>query len=351
MPASPEVTAILVGTHERPDVLARLIASLAEQSLPPTQILCVDQSPDGRFAPLARTTELAVEVIAHGENLGYPSACNRGAARASGEYLLFINPDAEADAAASRHWRPPWRERPDAAIAGAQVLLRDGRSVNAGDNVLHLTGLSWAGRYGLPRRGRPARPAAVVSGAALMVRRSAFEALGGFTDGFFMYYDDVDLAWRARLAGWEVLFCPGARVVHDYEFEKGSYKWRYLERNRWWCLLAHLRVRNAARARTAAPRGRGRHLCPRGRRGLAGRQARRLEAAVAGPAPPGRPAPRDPAPAHDRRPPDHRAHERDRRLSVHRLGRRQTAGTGAAGLSAGSSSGWRPADRCRGIRR
>src|SRR6202000_1782339 len=63
------------------------------------------------------------------------------------------------------------------------------------------------------------------------------------TEGFFMYYDDVDLAWRARLLGWEVLFCPAANVVHDYEFTKGSYKWRWRERNRWWCLLAHLRVR------------------------------------------------------------------------------------------------------------
>ena len=83
----------------------------------------------------------------------------------------------------------------------------------------------------------------VVSGAALLVRRSAFEALGGYTEGFFMYYDDVDLAWRARLGGWEVLFCPRANVVHEYEFAKGGYKWRWLERNRWWCLLAHLEFR------------------------------------------------------------------------------------------------------------
>jgi GT2 family glycosyltransferase len=77
----------------------------------------------------------------------------------------------------------------------------------------------------------------------MMVRRSAFAAVGGYTEGFFMYYDDVDLSWRMRLAGWEVLFCPRGRTTHDYEFEKGSYKWRYLERNRWWCVLAHLQAR------------------------------------------------------------------------------------------------------------
>ena len=242
MPEVPEVTAILVGTHEQPDVLARLIESLAQQTLAPAEIVCVDQSPDGRFAPLARTAEPAVRMVGLRENLGYPSACNRGAATARGEFLLFINPDAQADAACVETLADALCVRPDAAIAGAQILLPDGR-VNAGDNALHMTGLSWAGRYGLSAEDGPPRPAAVVSGAALMVRRSMFEALGGYTEGFFMYYDDVDLAWRARLAGWEVLFCPHARIAHDYEFQKGNYKWRYLERNRWWCLLTHLRAR------------------------------------------------------------------------------------------------------------
>ncbi len=242
MHATPAVTAVLIGSHERPEVLERVTASLADQSLPPKQIVLVDQSADGRFAHLSQTDGVDVEVMPVGENIGYPSACNRGATRATGEFLLFLNPDAQADVSCVETLAKALVDQPNVAVAGAQVLLPDGR-VNAGDNVLHLSGLSWAGRYGLEAEDGPPRPAAVVSGAALMVRRDMFEALGGYTEGFFMYYDDVDLAWRARLAGWEVLFCPRARVVHDYEFTKGSYKWRYLERNRWWCLLAHLRPR------------------------------------------------------------------------------------------------------------
>jgi len=242
MEADGAVSAVLIGTREDPDVLARLIASLRRQTVPPAQIVCVDQSPDGRYAALADEAGAEVEVLGLRQNLGYPSACNRGAREAAHEFLLFINPDAEADPACIEELRTALVDRPDAVIAGAQVLLPDG-TVNAGDNALHLTGLSWAGRYGLPREDGPPRPAAVVSGATLMVRRSAFEALGGYTEGFFMYYDDVDLAWRARLEGWEVLFCPAATLAHDYEFTKGSYKWTYLERNRWWCLLAHFESR------------------------------------------------------------------------------------------------------------
>jgi GT2 family glycosyltransferase len=239
--ASATVSAILVGYDGPAEVLARAVGSLGNQTLAPSQIICVDQSADGRFERQLAGGEV-IEIIRTGENLGYPSACNRAAAVATGDYLLFLNPDAVADSDCVEQLVCTLSARPGSAIAGAQVLLPD-RRVNAGANGLHLSGLSWAGRYGLPAESGPPRPEAVVSGAALLARRDAFENLGGYTEGFFMYYDDVDLAWRAWLRGWEVLFCPRANVVHEYEFTKGSYKWLYLERNRWWCLLAHLERR------------------------------------------------------------------------------------------------------------
>jgi GT2 family glycosyltransferase len=119
---------------------------------------------------------------------------------------------------------------------GAQVLLADGR-VNAGDNPLHVTGVSWAGRFGEPEEDGPPREVAVVSGAALMVRRELWERLGGMSERFFLYQDDTDLCLRARLAGARVVFVPAARVVHEYDFDKGREKWFYLERNRAWTVL------------------------------------------------------------------------------------------------------------------
>jgi GT2 family glycosyltransferase len=239
----PTVTAILVAYNEPVDLLLRAAASLRGQSLAPAQIVCLDQSPDARFRREFAAHDPSVEVLAAGENLGYPSSCNRAAQRARGDYLLFLNPDAHADPDCVERLVEACERDPRAAVAGAQVLFPDRRRVNAGDNPLHLSGISWAGRYGQPVEAGPPRDAAVVSGAALLVRRDAWVALGGYTEGFFMYYDDVDLAWRARIAGWRVVFCPAARVVHDYEFIKGAAKWRCLERNRWWCLLAHLQLR------------------------------------------------------------------------------------------------------------
>ena len=75
------------------------------------------------------------------------------------------------------------------------------------------------------------------SGAALVVRREAWDAAGGFDGSYFMYGEDLDLSLRLRLAGWEVGVAGGAVVEHDYEFAKGESKWFLLERNRWTTVL------------------------------------------------------------------------------------------------------------------
>ena len=95
----------------------------------------------------------------------------------------------------------------------------------------------------MQREHGPCRDTAAVSGAALLVHRDAFLQVGGLCPAFFMYVDDTDMAWRMRLSGRRVRYCPEAVVVHEYEFEKGPHKWFYLERNRAWALLANLRLR------------------------------------------------------------------------------------------------------------
>jgi GT2 family glycosyltransferase len=179
-------------------------------------------------------------VLRPGRNIGFTGGCNLAAEHATQPWLFFLNPDAQA--------APDCIERllaaadPHTAIAGAQVLLPDGR-VNAGDNPVHVTGLSWSGRYLEPAEHGPPRDAAAVSGAALMARAEPFRALGGHCPAFFLYVDDTDLAWRARLAGWRVVFVPEATVSHEYTFDKGARKWQYLEHNRLWMVLSNYSAR------------------------------------------------------------------------------------------------------------
>lgn len=216
-------------------MVSELLAALAAQTVPAHEVVVVDNAGD----PVL--DGLDARVLRPGANLGYVGACNLAARETAGEWLLFVNPDAVPAATALERLLSASDER--TAIAGAQILLPGGERVNAGDNGLHVSGLSWSGRYGEPREHGPPRDVAVASGACLLVRRADFERLGGYHEGYFLYHDDVDLAWRARLAGRRVLLVPEATAVHDYDFAKGPYKWFWLERNRLWTVLSDYEAR------------------------------------------------------------------------------------------------------------
>jgi GT2 family glycosyltransferase len=242
---SAEITAIVV-SYANPLGASSSLESLLEQSLAPIELLVVDNDPKGATASALAVGPIAAKVrtLCPGVNLGYTGAANLAAREASGEWLFFLNPDAVAARDCLERMLEA-ADGPDVGVIGAQVLLPDGR-INAGDNPINIAGISWSGGYGRPRERGPARDTAAVSGAALMVRRTAFLEIGGLCPFFFMYVDDSDLAWRMRLSGRRVRYCPEAVVVHDYEFEKGAHKWFYLERNRVWALLSNLQLRSLA---------------------------------------------------------------------------------------------------------
>jgi GT2 family glycosyltransferase len=229
-----------VVTYREPERGRSAIESLERQTCPPAELLVVENDPDGRGE---FESSLPMRVLHTGANLGYPAACNVAASEAAHPWLFFLNPDSEA--------APDCLERllaaadDQTAVVGAQILLPDGR-VNAGDNPVHVTGLSWSGRYLEPAEHGPPRETAAVSGAALIARTEVFRELGGHCPGFFLYVDDTDMAWRARLAGWNVMFAPDATISHDYEFDKGPSKWRHLEHNRCWMVLSNYSSRTLA---------------------------------------------------------------------------------------------------------
>lgn len=234
----PESVSAVIVSFSDPACARRAIDSLLCQSHPPIEVLVVDNHPDALTAAAMAQGEhdARVRLVRSGTNLGYTAACNLAASEARGDWLFFMNPDACADPDCLRLLLAAINA--DTAVVGAQVLLPDERT-NAGDNPLHITGISWAGRFGEPREHGPPRHAAAVSGAALLARARAYRDLGGVCERFFLYVDDVDLCWRTRLAGWEVLFCPEAVVWHEYEFDKGTDKWFWLERNRLWTVLSN----------------------------------------------------------------------------------------------------------------
>ena len=197
-------------------------------------IVCDNGSSDGTVDAIRELAPRAT-VIEAGANIGFAAGCNRAAAEASGDLLLLLNPDNVV--------APGFRDAIELPLiegrgwAAWQGLVTDSgaASINSMGNEIHFTGIAWAGGAGEPRATAPDSPREVTfpSGAALAITRSAWEELGGFSEGYFLYHEDTDLGLRLWLAGHRVGIEPRAVCEHDYEFGKGAQKWRYLERNRW----------------------------------------------------------------------------------------------------------------------
>jgi GT2 family glycosyltransferase len=238
------ITAVLVCYDESLEQIRAATDSLLAQARAPAEILLIDNTPDGSFARGMQGYADEVRAIEAGSNIGYSPAINLAAAHARGDYLLTLNSDARVEPGCLERMAAVADSDPEILLVGAQILLDDGVTRNAGANPLHPTGISPAGGYGEPReRGEP-RDVAVVSGACCLMRREAFVRLGGFVDEFFLFYDDPDMGWRALIAGMRVVFCPEAAVVHGYEFgRRGKRKWFLLERNRLFSLLANYEAR------------------------------------------------------------------------------------------------------------
>jgi GT2 family glycosyltransferase len=244
VPEHPRVSAVIV-TYKEVALTLEAVASLKRQTVPVAEIVVVDNDPAGSIGAPLRAAHPDVIALAL-DNPGHAVGCNRGAEAATGEVLCFLDPDAALAPDALERMLAVLAQRPRAALVSPQLLFADRDTVNAGDNPVHLTGLSWCGRYDQPPEPGPPRATLTTSGACHVVRAEAFHAVGGYCEDYFVLYDDPDLCWRLWIAGWEVWFCPDARAVHDYRFGENPQKWFWLERHRLASVLVNYEGRTLA---------------------------------------------------------------------------------------------------------
>jgi GT2 family glycosyltransferase len=171
-------------------------------------VVVVDNASADSSAALAEAR--GATVLRQNLNLGFGTACNRGAAAAPGADLLFLNPDARPEAGALDRLAATLAAFPDAGAVGPLLHGDDGRPGLRDGSPLH-------DRPTGPRLPLPEGPCCwpLLTGAALLVRRAAFDALGGFDEAIFLYHEDDDLSLRLRQAGWSLLVEPRARVFHE----------------------------------------------------------------------------------------------------------------------------------------
>jgi GT2 family glycosyltransferase len=235
-------TTIVLPVHNRAALTRGCLDVLLADPPADCEVVVVDDASTDSTPELLAGYGESIRSLTLAENGGYANACNEGAARAGGEALVFLNNDTEP--------RPGWLDalrrhlqaHPRAAAIGAKLLYPTGAVQHAGV-VIGQDGYPHNLYAGLPAE-HPAvnrsRALQAVTGACMLVRRDAFERVGGFDTGFVNSLEDVDLCLRLGEAGGEVRYCHEAVVVHlesasrgrQDRFERSVALWRERWRDR-----------------------------------------------------------------------------------------------------------------------
>ncbi|HEX6208199.1 MAG TPA: glycosyltransferase family 2 protein [Actinomycetota bacterium] len=192
-------------------------------------VAVVDNASRDGSAEAAAAANPSIRVIDNPVNRGFAAAANRGFAETEAPFVFLLNPDAAITGGRLDAFVKVAKERPRAGALGCLVRNPDGslqpsaRKVpGIGEGLAHAflgrvaPDNRWSRSYTMAEWDRASeREVEWVSGSAMLVRREAFHAVGGFDEGYFMYVEDVDLCTRLRKRGWSVLFTPELEVTHE----------------------------------------------------------------------------------------------------------------------------------------
>jgi GT2 family glycosyltransferase len=226
-----ELSTIIIAYRSVRPLLGCLGALQADTMNLAHEVVVVDNDPSaGALDAVARDFPY-VRGIPNAENVGYARAVNQGIAATTGEFVMVMNPDTFIEKGTVSALMGYLRSHPRTGIVGPRMVGRDGQlQYSARGFPDHMTFLF--NRYSLLSRLFPNNPhtrrylmtdwdhASVrevdwLSGACLMVRRTAIDEVGPMDGAYFMFNEDVDWCRRMKLGGWAVTYVPEALVYHD----------------------------------------------------------------------------------------------------------------------------------------
>jgi len=240
-PDSSQVAIVITNWNER-DYIEICLRSLYAQEFQDFEIYVVDNASTDDSVDMIRRDFPAVNVIQNEDNLGLCAANNRGIMATKAEFVAILNNDTELE--------PDWlgqlvdamRSDPQVGMCACKMLLTDRRDMlESAGIVVDRAGIAWGLETGQPdRHEQNVLPVFGACGGAALYRRSMLLEIGLYDDDFFVYFEDADIAWRGRWAGWKCLYVPGSRAYHAHSatIKEGSpFKTRLLGRNKVWLIL------------------------------------------------------------------------------------------------------------------
>lgn len=275
-----DLISVVIVTHQSATTVEQCVARLLASSCAVDVVVVDNASDDGTLASLQREADTvarvlretgardpggsSLRVLANTRNLGFAQACNQGAAMATGEIFLFLNPDAFVETDTIARLAAHLRATPRLGLLGCRILDELGqphgpqrrREPTWWRSLMSFSGLSrlerhWPALSGVEvaidpgPRGRTPRSLAyvdAVNGAVMMLPRDIFFRLHGFDEGFTLHAEDLDLCRRVRDGGWDVAMAGDVEVVHIggvssrrrpiwVEWQKTRSLWRYFRKH------------------------------------------------------------------------------------------------------------------------
>ena len=229
--------AVVIVNYNTRDYLRECLGAVLLEA--PYQVVVVDNASSDGSVEMVRACYPSVKLHENVLNRGYGAAANQGIADCTAEYVLLLNSDTLVHAGALHALAAYLDQHPDVAIVGPRLVNPDG--------TLQLSCYPFPGTFkwflhyevsgqlirrvpilrDYQRRTWPhtkAQPVPWVMGAALTIRREAFEAVGGFDESFFMYCEETDLCYRLKSVDWQVHFVPTATVMHVGQASTNQYR-------------------------------------------------------------------------------------------------------------------------------
>lgn len=207
----PKVSIIIVNRNGR-KWLPNLLDSIRNQEYKNIEIFFVDnQSTDDSYS-FVRQNYHEMIVIQNGGNFGFGKSANAGARAATGEFLIFLNEDMMLHKQMITNLLKCYTMHENVAIVVAkEVDYDDHKIVNTRGYLFDLLG---NGRPNQKKHWTYSEKFFYAPGAPCFIKKTIFDILGGFEESFFLYYEDVDLSWKARLMGYNIFFCEDAIIYH-----------------------------------------------------------------------------------------------------------------------------------------
>lgn len=222
------LTVVIVSYNCQGFIHACLTSVLEQTSEVDLRVVVVDNASTDATVRALDALASRITIVRNTKNVGFSRACNQGMAIADGGHVLILNPDTTLPAGALAAVLSELESRPHAGMLGCKLILENGEPDHAckrnfptpSSSLLYMLrldrvlGKRWTSRYSGGRDFDKAESVEAVSGAFMLVRRSALDDVGMFDERFWMYGEDLDWCMRFREHGWEVYYSPAVPVLH-----------------------------------------------------------------------------------------------------------------------------------------